>query len=150
MTDKILVPTDGSPASDNALTYAVKLAKMYDSELIVLNVINFSIATVFHGVSIKQKLKEELEERAKRIVGRSVNNARSMGVNAEGEVRQGSPDKEIIALTKERSDILLIVMGAYGKNFLERQLVGSKTEGVLRRLPGLKVPLVVVPHPHKK
>lgn len=150
MAKNILIPTDGSPASDNALNYAVKLAKMYDSELIVLNVINSSIVTVFHGVSIKQKLKEELEERAKRIVGRSVNTARRMGVNAEGEVRRGSPDKEIVAITKEKDDILLIVMGAYGKNFLERQIVGSKTEGVLRRLPGLKVPLVVVPHPYKK
>ncbi|MEE8403053.1 MAG: universal stress protein [Candidatus Hydrothermarchaeaceae archaeon] len=150
MVLKILVPTDGSEPSDNAVEYAVKLAKLYEGELLILNVVSTSIPTAYHGVSIKEELIEEMEEEGKRIVGRSVNNAKSQDVNAEGLVRHGLPDKEIIALAKERDDIELVVMGAYGKNFIERQLVGSKTERVLRGITELDVPLVIIPCPCKK
>lgn len=150
MVMKILVPTDGSEASDNALEYAAKLAKLYKCELLVLNVVRTDIITTYRGVSVKEKLIEELGEEAKQILGRSTNTAKSLGVNAEGIVRQGLPDKEIIALAKERDDIILVVMGAYGKNFIERQVVGSQTERVLRGITKLDVPLVVVPCPCKK
>ncbi len=145
MVKKILVPTDGSKPSDNALEYAAELAKLYKGELLILNVVGTGMATTYHGVSIKEKLEEELKQEANRIVGRGVNNAKREDINAEGIVRQGLPDKEIITLAKERDDIDLIVMGAYGKNFIERQLVGSQTERVLSGITKLEMPIVVVP-----
>ncbi|MEE8401473.1 MAG: universal stress protein [Candidatus Hydrothermarchaeaceae archaeon] len=148
--NKILVPTDGSRPSDNALEYAAKLAKMYKTELLALNVVRTGLITTHHWVSIKEKLEEELEKEAKEIVGRSVGRAESLGVTIEGIVRHGFPDEEIIALVKERDDIDIIVMGAYGKDFVERRLVGSQTEKVLRGITELDVPLLVVPCPCKK
>lgn len=148
MGAKILVPTDGSDASNNAIDYAAKLAKMYEGELLILNVVRTDVVTTPRQMdrdSTKKKIMEEREEAAKNIVGWSVNNAERLGVKAEGIIRYGLPDKEIVTLVVERDDIDLIVMGAYGKNFLERQIVGSKTEGVLRKMPELDVPLVVVP-----
>jgi nucleotide-binding universal stress UspA family protein len=143
---KILVPTDGSPASDNALEYAAKLAKMYGAELSILTVVRTGVTTSYHGVSIKEKLEKELTEKAERLVGLRVNKAGKLGVKAEGVIRRGLPDKEIVTLAKESDDIIMVVMGAYGKNFVERQIIGSKTEGVLRKMPELDVPLLIVPH----
>lgn len=150
MVAKILIPTDGSKASNNALEYAAKLAKMYEGELLVLNVVRTDVVTTPRQMdmdSFKEKIMEEREEEAKNIVGWGVTNAERLGVKAEGIIRYGLPDKEIVTLVGERDEIELIVMGAYGKNFIERQLVGSKTERVLRKMPELEVPLVVVPCP---
>jgi nucleotide-binding universal stress UspA family protein len=146
MVGKILVPIDGSAASDNALEYAAKLARMYEAELLILRVIRTGATTSYHGVSIKEKLEEELTEEAEHLVGLRVNKAEKLGAKAEGLIKQGLVDGEIVKLARESDDIILVVMGAYGKNFLERQIVGSKTEGVLRKMPELDVPLMIVPH----
>lgn len=146
MVGKILVPTDGSDASKNAIDYAAKIAKLYGDELLILNVVRTGVTTSYHGVSIKEKLEEELTEEAEHLLGRAVNRADRLGVKAESIVKHGLPDKEIVKLVKERDDLEMVIMGAYGKNFLERQIIGSKTEGVIRAMPELDVPLLIVPH----
>ena len=146
MGAKILVPTDGSEASNNAIDYACKIAKLFGDEILILNVVRTGVTTSYHGVSIKEKLEEELTEEAEHMVGWSVNRADKLGVKAESIIRNGLPDKEIVKLVKERDDLEMIVMGAYGKNFLERQIIGSKTEGVIRSMPQLDVPVLIVPN----
>lgn len=140
----ILVPMDGSEPSDKALDYAIERAKMSDKELLIFNTIRSDMPTSYHGVSAKRGMLKEQEASAKRIIDRGVNYAKGKGVSATGLIRRGDPDKEVIGLAKELDDISLIIMGAYGKNFLERQLVGSKTEKVLRAVPAIEKPLVVV------
>ncbi|MBU2559668.1 universal stress protein [archaeon] len=145
MVNKILVPIDGSKAADNALDYAVGLAKKYGDELLILNVVRTASSTAFHGVSIKDQLEAELTEQSKQMIGKRINKVEKMGVKAEALIRHGIPDKEIVKAAKERKDVELVVMGAYGKNFLERQILGSKTEGVLRKMPELNIPVLIVP-----
>lgn len=140
----ILVPMDGSEPADMGLDYAIERAKISDSEILIFNTIRSNMPTSYHGVSVKKEMLAEQETRAKRVISRGVNYAKGKGVGAIGLVRRGEPDKEVIGLAKELDDIGLIVMGAYGKNFLERQLVGSKTERVLRAIPEIQKPLVVV------
>jgi nucleotide-binding universal stress UspA family protein len=96
------------------------------------------------------KLKEDRESTSKKIIDKSTLEAKKFDVYAEGVIKHGFVDREIVKFVKERDDIVLVVMGAYGKNFLERQLVGSKTQEVLRRIPELDVPLAVVPAPLRK
>lgn len=147
MSSKILFATDGSDASNHALEHAVDIAKKFDSELVILNVVRSGTTTSYHGVSIKEKLEKELTEQAEHLVGKAVNKADKLGVKAEGLVKHGLVDREIVNFTARRDDIKLIVMGAYGKNYIERQIIGSKTEGVLRSMTDLDIPLVIVPCP---
>lgn len=147
MVSKILVATDGSKPSNHAIEHAVGIAKKFGSELLIMNVVRIGSTTSYHGTSIKEKLEEELNEQAEHLVGKAVNKADKLGVKAEGVIKQGLVDNEIIEFVETDKDIKMIVMGAYGKNFLERQLIGSKTEGVLRKIMHLDVPLVVVPCP---
>ena len=152
MVERILVATDGSNASDMALEYAVEMAKMYDGEILLLNVIRPDVITTYRQMdreAVRKKVMEEREDTSKRILGKSVSRAEKLGVNAESVTRRGAPDEEIVNFAKARDDIVMMVMGAFGKNFLERQIVGSKTEGVLRAITELDMPLVVVPHPCK-
>jgi nucleotide-binding universal stress UspA family protein len=153
MVSKILVATDGSKASDTALEYAIELTKFYGSELILLNVTRTDVITTYRHMDrdfAREKIMQEREEYGKRVLGKATGRAKRAGVAAEAVVRQGLPDEEIVNLAKGRDDISLLMMGAFGKNFLERQIVGSKTEGVLRKLTELDIPLIIVPHPCKK
>lgn len=153
MVSKILVATDGSKASDTALEYAIELTKLYGGELLILNVIRTDVITTYRQMDrdfAREKIMQEREEYGKRVLGKATGRAKRMGVSAKEIVRRGLPDEEIVNFAKERDDISLLMMGAFGKNFLERQIVGSKTEGVLRKLTELDVPLIIVPHPCKK
>lgn len=152
MVSKILFATDGSEASDTALGYATELAKLYDRELLILNVIRTDVIVTYRQIdrdSARRKAMEEREENSRRVLGKSLNKAKKMDVSAEGIAKRGMPDDEIVNFARERDDVDLVVMGAFGKNFFERQIVGSKTEGVLRKIIELDMPLVVVPHPCK-
>ncbi len=145
MVGKILVPIDGSPASDTALEYAAKLAQMYEAELLIMRVLRMGL-TSYHGVSIKEELTEELTEEAEHLVGKRILRVEKLGAKAEGVIKEGQVDIEIVNLARDRDDVIMIVMGAYGKNFVERQIIGSKTEGVLRKMPELDIPLLIIPH----
>ncbi len=147
MVQKILVPTDGSMASNKAIEYSAGLAKKYEADLIILNVISTNIATAYHGVSAKEQIDDELKKQANRLVNKGISRAKKMGATAEGMIKHGLPDKVILKLAKEHDDVIMVVMGAFGKNFLERRIVGSKTERVVRGITKLKVPLVSVPCP---
>jgi nucleotide-binding universal stress UspA family protein len=152
MVAKILVATDGSKASDAALDYSIELAKLYEGELIILNVIRTDVITTYRQIDrdfARKKVMDEREENSKRVVGRALTRAERTGVKAVEEVRHGEVDTEIVNFARGRDDIMLLVMGAFGKNFIERQVVGSKTEGVLRNLTEIDMPLIVVPHPCK-
>jgi nucleotide-binding universal stress UspA family protein len=153
MVAKILVATDGSMASDTAIDYAGELAMLYGGELIILNVIRTDVITTYRQIDreyARERVMQEREEASKMALGRGTNRAKRADVEAEGVVRRGQPDEEIVNFAKEQEDVELIVMGAFGKNFIERQIVGSKTEGVLREITKLDIPLVVVPHPCKR
>lgn len=153
MVTKILVATDGSKASYTALEYAIELAKLYESELILLNVTRTDVITTYRHMArdlARERVMQEREEYGRRVLGKGITHAKGMGVTATEVARQGLPDEEIVNFAKGRDDISLVMMGAFGKNFLERQIVGSKTEGVLRKLTDLDIPLIVVPHPCKK
>ncbi len=153
MVSKILVATDGSMASDTAIDYAGELAKLQGGELIILNVIRTDVITTYRQIDreyAREKVMQEREENSDMALGRGTNRAKRAGVEAKGVVRRGQPDEEIVNFAKETDDIDLVVMGAFGKNFIERQIVGSKTEGVLREIMKLDIPLVVVPHPCKR
>lgn len=113
-----------------------------------MNVIRTDVITTYRQIDrdlTREKVTREREDRNKRVLGMSVNHAKRLGVDAEGVVRRGLPDKEIVNFAKGRDDMVLLLMGAFGKNFLEMQLVGSKTQEVLRKIPELDVPLAAVP-----
>jgi nucleotide-binding universal stress UspA family protein len=127
------------------LEYSAKLAKTQGLDAIVLNVINTDLISAHHWAAIKDKLEEELENEAREAVEAGKEYMEARGIKVEGIVRSGTPHEEIVAAAASREDIEAVVMGAYGKKFLERQIVGSQTENVLREISKLCIPLIIVP-----
>jgi nucleotide-binding universal stress UspA family protein len=145
MTGKILVAIDSSKMAEWVLEYSAKLAEAQGLGVIVLNVMNTDLITDYQWVAIKDKLEEELEGEARKAVKAGKEYIESRGIEVEGIVRRGTPHEEIVAAAASRKDVEAVIMGAYGKKFLERQIVGSQTENVLRGISKLCIPLIIVP-----
>ena len=154
MTKKILVPTDGSAAAIDAAKYAIKVAKKMGYEIIALGVVNKnkfkSLASSFTGhagwLSIKEKLREECEAEASVNVEKIKDMCSKKGVSSETVIKHGFPHEEIINYVKENEDVVVVVMGASGKDFIDRRILGGVTEKVVQEVSRkLPCPVVVTP-----
>ena len=128
MYNRILLPTDGSEGADKAVEHALSLAEKYDAELHVLNVVDVrSQSTTDMWTNVIGELEEAGEELTEDIV----EEAEERGIDAKPEVIKGIPSREIVSHADE-DDIDLIVMGTHGRTGLNRVLVGSVAEKVVR------------------
>ena len=126
---KILVPTDGSDYSFTAGRHAVYLAKNLGAELIVLNVVDIDMA--FHaGIHYAESVKT-LEQSGQEAIGRIEALGRENGVTCRGMLVRGDP-KDVIQKLACDEHIDCIVMGSIGMSAIERVLVGSVSEKVIR------------------
>lgn len=132
--DKILMPTDFSPPSENAMRYAVLFAKEYDAEVIVLHVISKSL----HLSRTKSELSEEEIENIYVEMSEAVQKALvqfidkfSDGFRVRTLIKRGIPTVEIVAAAKTE-DVDLIVMGTHGQTGIRHSLIGSVAERVVR------------------
>jgi len=128
MYDRILFPTDGSDGAAAALDHALELADTYDATINVLYVVN---TTYLGGGAAEGTTVESLRESGERVVAETVERIGDRGVDAESEVRTGDPYRGIVDYADEIGADLL-VMGTHGRTGLDRYLLGSVTEKVVR------------------
>ncbi|MFB6189971.1 MAG: universal stress protein [Candidatus Nanohaloarchaea archaeon] len=133
MYEKILLTTDGSEGAEAAVAHAEDLAKKYGAELHILFVLDIGVDTSIGAVS---DLMGELEEAGRLTeLGQeavdSIEKELDPEVDAVTHVARGVPHKEITGYADE-NDIDLIVMSSRGRTGLDRVLLGSVTEKVLR------------------
>ena len=148
MTDHVLVPFDGSPQSEKALSHALDWP---DASLTLLTVINpFDIDPERFGLQsptgvaglpgyslewydeVREAARERLEEACERV--------ENEGKTCSIEVRMGYPARQIVAYAEEH-DVDEVVMGSHGRSLVSRVLLGSVAEKVVRRSPA---PVTVV------
>ncbi len=135
MIKKILLPTDFSEGSKNALPYAMELAKQYNASLYLIHVIyDLSQASGLHVPHVNlDQLYLEIEATAKKELERfGLEELR--GLNVHREIIRGVPYEEIIKFA-EKNQIDLIVIGTHGRKGLEKVFFGSTAEQVVRRAP---------------
>ncbi len=130
MYDRILVATDGSDAAEAAVEEATDLADDQAAELHVLNVVEVQ-AVESMGPS-PAATAESMEQAGERAVAGAVELAEGAGVSAvEGATIRGLPHEEIVGYVEEH-DIDLVVLGTHGRTGLDRLLLGSVAEKVVR------------------
>jgi nucleotide-binding universal stress UspA family protein len=128
----ILVPTDGSEYSFYAAEHAVYLAKTLGARLYALNVINAPLA--FHAGIHYAESKAEMESSGQEAVKKIKALCDENGVECEEMIVDGEPRAAIVDVAcKVNADC--IVIGSLGMSALERVLIGSVSDGVLRHAP---------------
>ncbi|WP_129115881.1 universal stress protein [Halegenticoccus tardaugens] len=129
MYTEILLPTDGSPPADAALEHAFDLAKRYDARLHALFVVQNDVYTRFTADA--GVIANALDEEARATLDGIEATASENGIDVVTTVAEGRPYEEILAYADE-AGIDLVVMGTHGRSGLDRYLIGSVTERVVR------------------
>jgi nucleotide-binding universal stress UspA family protein len=128
--ERILVPTDFSEISQRALEYAKTIAKQENSELLLVHVhppINLMTppeAAWIDVSEVQSQREEQLEQSGAAL--------RSEGYRSRAISVTGPLYDELLSTVKEYK-VDLIVLGTHGKKGVERLLLGSDAEAVLRR-----------------
>ena len=129
MYDRILFPTDGTEGANAALDHAIDHAQRYDAELHVLYVVEENWPVMEAG---QAQLLDALEEAGERAIDDARDRAKAEGVGSiRGTVAGGSPYRAILEYIDDH-DIELVVMGTHGRRGIDRYLLGSVAEKVVR------------------
>lgn len=140
---RILVPTDFSDCSAEALDDAIALAKVFQADLILVHVIEpFPYAAV-EGIAFIHPV-ERLSLQAQALLDQLSKRPLKEKLSVETHLTSGVPSKEIVKLA-EREGADLIVMGTHGRTGVDHLFAGSVAEKVVRLSP---CPVLTV-HPRR-
>ena len=129
MYQRILFPTDGSEGAEAALEHAIDHAVRYDASLEVLYVIEETLPVLDAGAP---GVLDALEEHGEEILDDVRARATAAGVESiQASIAGGSPYRQILEHIEDR-EIDLVVMGTHGRRGVDRYLLGSVTEKVVR------------------
>jgi nucleotide-binding universal stress UspA family protein len=155
MYHDILYPTDGSTGSEAAAAHVRELASAFDATVHVLHVVDtreggLGLSGAFldeesqamsgrspeegyigrHGEKLDlDEIREKLDEHVRELVGAPTESGDEIDV--ETTVETGTPHAEILRYADENG-VDLVVMGTHGRTGVERYLLGSVTEKVVR------------------
>jgi nucleotide-binding universal stress UspA family protein len=133
MYKKILVPLDGSELAKKALDQAEKLAKCFDAEIILFQVVPFMPIYGSPELVTPLIVDEKQKEAAEKYLLNLTEELKRKGLKATSTVRTGQVVAlEIIDFAKE-SGVDLITMCTHGRSGITRWVLGSVTLKVLTR-----------------
>ena len=138
MYEAILVPTDGSSTATQAAEQAFELATLCNATVHILHVVELSYqASVdtlagLESSSLPDEMAAAREEAGEELTSTLAENASERGLTTVTEVDRGFAPRTILDYVAEY-DLDLIVMGTHGRSGLDRLLLGSVTERVIRQ-----------------
>jgi nucleotide-binding universal stress UspA family protein len=143
MFKRILVPVDGSSASQQAVDKAIALARAFDGRVAVVNVID---VYPFVGIGAdyafgQNEYMAAATANANQALARAEAAVARAGVPCERKVVEGHVIHDGILESAKALEADLIVMGSHGRHGFEKLLLGSTTQRVLSRT---SLPVLVV------
>jgi nucleotide-binding universal stress UspA family protein len=138
----VLVPTDFSEPSQIALDYGIALARQLRARLTVLHVLEPQAAMDVTSASDIVRIERERQENALQQLEGLLAPEDEDDLDFKVVLKFGSPRRQIAA-TVEEEHVDLVVLGTHGRRRLERFILGSTTEALLRKL---HVPVLTVSH----
>lgn len=134
---KILIAADGSSHSHDAIALLKQLKFPADSEIVLLNVLE-DFKAFAYGSDVRDHVHEQLHERREDEAARLLDEvAESFGPNGfrlRTAIREGHVADEITRLAEQEAADLVVV-GSRGLSGLDRFLLGSTSEKVLKHAP---------------
>ena len=153
---RILIPHDGSAMSDKALSHAIYISKISDSEIVILNVLEHLEGKIPSTVSATLKENEgggsgidkgnrdleiTMEGGVKRMIEDRIRLCREAGVKSQisYKLQTGKPVDQIVKLAQEiEADLIVMASSKITSSF---SLVGSTTRKVI---DSVKKPVLVI------
>ncbi|MEO1262451.1 MAG: universal stress protein [Bacteroidota bacterium] len=130
----ILCPVDFSVTSKRALKNAITMAHRFKAELTILSVCELQGSLWFTSESDRAMENDSRCAEHKDSFEKFLDEFNLVGLKWKKETRKGKPAEEILSVVSEKM-IDLLVIGTSGKTGLNRLVIGSVTEKVIREVP---------------
>ncbi len=128
-SQRVLLPLDGSPLAEAALPVARTFAQMFDAPIVL-------VTALPRGTSADEASGHPLHAHLRELAGP----LEEAGIAVEVEVRGGEASEVICAVAEERG-ATLIAMATRAHTGLQRVILGSTADAVLR---ATELPLILV------
>ncbi len=135
---KILIATDGSDNTKEAVSYGLWLAKELEAEVTALYVVDQTSYGSFPMDSSIVSVYSLMEDEGKKAVDDVKVEGESIGVKVTPMILEGSPTRKIVEVA---AGFDLVVLGTLGRSALTKLFMGSVAERVTRYAP---CPVLVV------
>ncbi|SFB94269.1 Nucleotide-binding universal stress protein, UspA family [Halobiforma haloterrestris] len=136
MYSDLLLATDGSDGARRATNHAIQLARELEADLHVVSVAEEGP----HSTDRRDEMRSDPEGEAHEAAEEAAREAENAGLEATTTIRHGVAQEEIVAVA-EANPIDAIVVGTVGRSGIDKILLGSVAEEVVRNAP---VPVVTV------
>ncbi|MFC7165408.1 universal stress protein [Halospeciosus flavus] len=136
----ILVPTDGSTGTRRAIEEGAALAAEHGATLHALYVVNTASFATLQLEANVEGVSTLLQREGDQALDEVEEIAADYGVPVERVFREGAPSREIVDYAEELG-VDLVVMGTHSRGGIDRLLLGSVAEKVVR---ASRVPVMTV------
>jgi nucleotide-binding universal stress UspA family protein len=146
MYKRILMPTDGSALSEEAIRQGLELTAALGASATFLYVLE-SPMTLYQtpeSISYLPQLYDDLRETGDQALARASELAEEAGVTYD--VRLIEDSNPVDAISTLEQDYDLVIMGTHGRSGFNRWMFGSVAEGALRRATK---PFLLIRHEEK-
>lgn len=150
---KILIPVDFSPSSREAFLVGLRMARSFQSQVILLHVIDTKSLDALNALGLalpseEKAQKKRLHHHARHLARGLLALPEAKGIKITRLLSEGKPFVEIARMTRTEH-VTLVVMGSYGGQTgdITRIFFGSTAEKVVRTVT---CPVLCVPYPYHK
>lgn len=136
----ILIAVDGSEPNKKAISLGLELAKLSEAKIYAVYVTD---TTAFASIPMDagwEVMYNLIKEEGNKATSSVKDLAKSMELDTESVIIEGNPGIEIIKFSEE-NEIDVIVIGKTGKSMLDKFLLGSVADKVIRKS---KIPVLVI------
>lgn len=143
MYRRVLITVDGSNCSEAALEHGLKLAHGEQAEVRIIHIVDTQSLYTFEGVDVG-RIETAWRQAGQEVLDRAVAQARQVGVAVVSSAlleTVGRRIPSVVVAEAERWSADLIVLGTHGRHGIDRLLLGSVAEGVVRTTP---VPVLLI------
>lgn len=139
--ETVLFATDFSPSSKNAALYGANISRRFHAHFVVVHA--FTLLQAAMAAESDNRTVSQQRSDLNGLLARTIRASGAESGESETMLIEGEPQEVIPALAAKRAPAL-IVLGTHGGNLLDRHLLGSVAEGILRNSSGPV--LTVGPH----
>ena len=132
----ILCPTDFSKSSENAVKYAVEIARLFKSRIILMHA--YETPVIYTDVTVSsvqvdfEMLRESALKQLKKFYARLLESVKD--VQFELVLQQGLPSARTVEIAIEKKADM-VIMASTASNQVQRFLIGSNASRVIRDAP---------------
>jgi nucleotide-binding universal stress UspA family protein len=128
---RVLIATDGSEGMDTVYRIAIDMAKTLNAKIYAVYVVDTASFQGLPQDDVIAMLRTKLYDMGWNVLRTLERRVREEGLDVAVLLEEGEPAESIIRVAKKHG-IDMIVMGTTGKSGIDRILLGSVAEKVLR------------------